>query len=547
MGIGWGLKNDLHNASYHPDETVNFAYSRAIAPEAGQFVPAQPLPHFYSYGTLYLTLLRIASDMTSTYTGPPKVKGDGFSWSDPDRTDWDWVSRCDLAGRWISALAGAGTALICFLIMLRAFGPLAGIAAGLLVMFAPAHVMHSRFQTVDALATFLLAVSLYFAVKVAKEEKAGWKEAVWCAVFAGLSAGTKYTGILALLGLFVALAVRKPPKAALMGLASVPIALLTFLLTTPGAALDSSNFLSDFSYEMAHTAEGHGLVFANTPNGFAYHLINLTIGIGPILAVLGLCGLTWAAFKKHRWAWVLLAFAVPYYISIGRAEVKFIRYSFPLYIGVACGFGYAMEACHRRGKWARTGVAVGILGLGGLPFGGLATSFALTLGMMREDPRDAAAKYIKTAGHTVGITANNWFWTPALFPNSVEPLAVPEPVRLTQMALATPPVVFAVTPDGNPTEWSPRLVTVLKPDVITFSSFQALPIFRTTGVQGLPDDIRPSAEAGAKFMQTLQASYDKDRSFGGDILGGAAAEEFMPEDYLYTDPIVWVWKRKPSP
>jgi len=540
-GIGWGLKNDLHNASYHPDEPVNFAYSRMIVPAAGQFFPPQPIPRFYSYGTLYLTLLRVASDVTSTYTGGPKVKGDGFSWSNPDHTDWDWVSRCDMAGRFISALAGAGTAWVCFLIMLRVFGKVAGVSAGLLLAVAPAHVMHSRFQTVDVLATFFLAVSLMLAVKVAMDEKVGWKTVLWCGAFAGLSAGTKYTGILALLGLFVALGVRRPPKAILMALASVGTSLVVFVLTTPGALLDSANFWNDFTYEMAHTAEGHGLVFAGTPSGFLYQALNLTTGVGLVLAVMGLAGLIWAGVRKHTWAWIMLAFCIPYYLSIGRAEVKFIRYTFPLYIGLACGFGYAVAASHRRGGGARVGVGLGILGIGA----SLAYTSEITVGMMGADPRDTAAKYIKTAAKNVGITANNWFWSPALFPNSAEPLAVPEPVRLSQMAQATPPVLFVTTPDGNPTEWDTKLIDGLKPDLITFSSFQFFPIERTLTMKDLPDDIRPSVEAGRGFIADLEGKYEHDKSFGGELFGGDAAY-FLPEDFLYTNPIVWVWKRKPG-
>ena len=82
-GIGWGLKNDLRNASLHPDETPNFGYSRSVVPALGRFTPG-----FYNYGTLYLTAFSIASDVATGYTGAPKTK-EGFSWTDPAKTDWD--------------------------------------------------------------------------------------------------------------------------------------------------------------------------------------------------------------------------------------------------------------------------------------------------------------------------------------------------------------------------------------------------------------------------------------------------------------------------
>ena len=64
IGIGWGLKNDLHYQSYHPDEQVNWAVSQRVEPAKLQFDPK-----FYSYGTLYFTVLGVASDIVTVYGG----------------------------------------------------------------------------------------------------------------------------------------------------------------------------------------------------------------------------------------------------------------------------------------------------------------------------------------------------------------------------------------------------------------------------------------------------------------------------------------------
>ena len=236
LGVGWGLKNELHNASYHPDEAVIFGFSRAIEPSQGQFTP-----HFYNYGTLYLTLLRISSDIVTTYTGAPTLPGGGWSPTHPERTDWDWVSRCTLAGRYLSCLAGAGTVLVLYLIGTRLFGPLGGFVAALTLAVAPAHVVHSRFQSVDVLATFFLAISTFYALKLLRHGEdpdtspdGGLKLVVLSGLFAGLSMGTKYTGILALLTLFVAIAFARRPRAILEAGVGVFVALISFIVTTPG-------------------------------------------------------------------------------------------------------------------------------------------------------------------------------------------------------------------------------------------------------------------------------------------------------------------------
>ena len=542
-GLGWGLKNDLHNASYHPDEPVIFGASRAIVPGQGQF-----LPGFYNYGTLYLTMLRVASDITTTYTGGPKP-GYGWSPTDPDRTDWDWVSRCHLAGRFISALAGAGTALLAFFIGRRSFGFAAGGIAGLVMAIAPAFVMHSRFQTVDVVAMFFLTCSMFQAVKIATGGNGGtWlRAALWCGLFAGLSAGTKYTGGLALFSLYAALGLvsKGQTTAALKAAAAgTGAAVAAFFLTTPGALLQTTSFLRDLAYEREHMASGHDIVFTGTPSAFLYHLINLGIGIDALLAVLGVAGLLWAAYRRHGWALVLLAFWVPYYLVISRAEVKFIRYSIPLELAVAVGCGYAMVAAHRRGGWGRIAVGLGILGFGGVGGGGLASTLITTRKMMGIDPRDETSAYLRTQGGRVGIPRDTWFWSPPLFPNSAEPRSVPAPLRLQQMQTeANPPIDFVVNDDGGFTEWDPRLVTAQKPDHITFSSFEYLPVERLRSFKDLPGDQQGLINTANLFVDDLQSTYEPDKAFGSPV-SSWLPEELMPEDFLYAQPIVWVWKRK---
>ncbi len=550
-GIGWGLKNDLHNASYHPDEPVIFGFSRGIVPGQGRFTPGS-----YNYGTLYLTLLRIASDVTTTYSGGPKVQGEGWSWSNPDRTDWEWVSRCHMAGRILSALAGAGTALAVFYIGRRSFGNAAGGLAGAVIAVAPGFVLHSRFQTVDALATFLLACSLYFAVRIASPPNPSeienqkskienvLRDSLWCGFFAGLSAGTKYTGILALFALAAALLLTRPKGFGKALGAGLLAAALAFVLATPGVLLDTQQFVRDFTYEMHHTSTGHGLVFEGTPNGFVYNIGNLFLGIDPLLVLLGLAGLVYAAYKRRPWAVVMLAFWLPYYVLTGRAEVKFLRYSFPLYIGIAAGTGYAMVAAHRRGGWVRLGVGIGILGLGGLGGGGLASTVATSVNMMGEDPRDAAARYLRSTGGRVGLVNGPWFWSPPLYPDSAAPLSVRPAVRLRQMeAQAAPPIDVVANPDGSVTPWDPRLVADLHPDRIAFSSFEFMPVFRLRGSKGLDPSVQPDVDRSTQFLDLLDKSYLLDRQFGSPRRS-LIPEWMMPEDLLYSEPLLWVWKRK---
>ena len=565
IGIGWGLKNDLHNQSYHPDEPVVFAYSQAIEPTKLQFTPG-----FYNYGTLYLTMLRITGDMTAAYTGGPEKSDDSY---------WSFVSRVHLAGRVLSALAGAATALMLFFIGLRLFGLFGGIASGLLIAVSSGHVVHSRFQTVDIIATIFLAVSALYALKLLDdhgEAKLYTKAAVLTGVFAGLSAGTKYTGILALLTVFVAVeALRRKrnwttAEAQKLDGAAVASSLLVFLLTTPGVMLDTEKFMRDFKYEMTHTATGHGLVFAGSAPGFIYHLGNLFSGIGILLTAFGIAGLVWAAVRRNWWAIALLAFFVPYYVLIGRAEVKFLRYTFPLYVGIAAGFGYAISESQKNERWKKTAIVFGIFAIGGVDTGGLMGSAKATGWMAAEDPRDSAARsFEKGMPVTVGYAKDPWTWSVPLFKDSTLPRMPMGPSYLTHvngllqsgapqgwetlfrarmalMAFAehpTPrlyytPSQYTAVGDGefHYKDFDERLITDLKPDYITLTSLEVGPLERLRNTKVEAEDVRNAVEQYSKFHDALEKDYAPVATFG------AVAPSV--EDMQYVQPEVLVWKRK---
>ena len=99
LGVGWGLPNALHNQSYHPDELVIWSYAQQIEPSKLHFDPG-----FYNYGTLYLTLLRVASDVVSAYSGSE---------------GWAAIGQMHLAGRLLSVLFGAGTVWFVFQMLRR--------------------------------------------------------------------------------------------------------------------------------------------------------------------------------------------------------------------------------------------------------------------------------------------------------------------------------------------------------------------------------------------------------------------------------------------
>ncbi len=547
IGIGWGLPNEDRNQSLHPDEPVVWAYSQQVEPAKGRFTPG-----FYNYGTLYLTVLRITTDVVGAYGAAPE--------DDSEEAQWRAIGRYHLAGRVVSAVAGALTAVVVLLVLfprVGVFGSLFGAAA---MAFAPGHVVHSRFQTVDVLATLFLALSLYFALRLippdgegGPDDKGFMRLALWSGVFAGLSAGTKYTGILALVALAVVLLLdaRRIRWKALA--AGVGASVLAFVLATPGAVLDSARFFQDFKYEMTHTQAGHGLVFAGTSPGFIFHAWNLFVCFGLFLTTLGVIGLARACIKRHRWAMALAAFAVVYYVLIGRAEVKFMRYVFPLLPVLSVGFGWLVSRAHMHPKlaWRAPVMVLSILALGGLGGGvagvlggGLSSTVLMTSWMVEPDARDVVAKEIKQDAEPsddVGLVSDPWFYTPSLFPDAGLSRAVPFEVRDAKMREASDPAVVRYVPE-NPDErfdLDKRLITELRPKYIVFSSFEWRDIDRLRSLPSPPDEYKIQIGRAEEFMDVLKTRYTLWKVHGLDGI-------ILPHDLMYVRPEIEVWKRNPD-
>lgn len=534
LGIDWGLPNSLHNQSYHPDELVIWSYAQQIEPSKFDFDPG-----FYNYGTLYLTLLRVASDVVAAYS---------------DADGWALIGRMHLAGRVLSALFGAGTVWWVFQMLRRRTHLLgAALGAGALAV-APGHVVHSRFQTVDVAAGFFLAGALYYSLELLRPMRSDavpdgrsrsdlWLVVV-AGVFAGLSAGTKYTGVLALLALVAALALARRPGWLRMAAVGAAACAVAFVLVTPGAVLNTGKFLDDLRYEMWHTSTGHGLVFVGLPSGFLVHAFNLAVGLGVILAAMGTVGLAGAAWRKRPWALAVLAFAAPYAVLIGRADVLFLRYTFPLMIVLCLGFGALVGWAHRRRGAAMAWVALGIVGLGGLDGGGARGAAVMTAWMMGGDPRDDAARALKAvaAGHPdmrVGVPTDPWFYTVPLYADTGLPRSVPFAERdEARRGAAEPQVVQYLPPNpADRFDWDVRLLTEIAPEYVVFSSFEWDDLARLQGVPGLDATTTLQVERAAAFRKELERRYRLERVWGWPTV--------PVHDLQYIRPTLWVWKRTP--
>jgi len=532
VGIGWGLPNDLRHQSLHPDEPIIWIYSQQIDPAKGDFDPG-----FYNYGSLYLTTMSVVTRVVDAYGGGPTGPGEPAL--------WQAIGRYHLAGRIITAVAGAGTAWVVFALLRRRTHVVGATLGAAIVAVAPGFVVHSRFQTVDVPATFLLALSLFWALELALDEGTqgaqAQRAALLSGLFAGLSAGTKYTGILALIAL-VAVVLPRPDRWRRLAEGS-GAALVAFAVATPGVWLNPTAFLRDFRYEMTHTATGHGLVFAALPSGFSVHVANLALAMGPLLLIGGGVGLGAAAFRRYRWAWGLLAYSLAYYVLIGRAEVLFLRYVLPLVPVLAVGLGWAVGQAHahadRRWRVAVAGAGLAVVGIGG---GGLITTILYSQLMTNPDPRDAAAIWLKAnaAGRTLGFVSDPWFQSPPVYPDTALPRTVQFAERDRRMREARNPQVVRHVP-ANPNQradFDPALLTQERPDYIVTSSFETDDLARVAArLSSITDPSwRIQAERYQAFTVGLRRDYQVVRAWGSVIPSA--------HDLMYVQPRVTLWQRR---
>jgi hypothetical protein len=530
LGIGWGLPGATTAFGLHPDEPIVLGYSQQIDVATGKIDPG-----FYNYGTLYLTTLSIATKVVDGYSPLPEK---------PSEADFIGQQRKHmLAGRFLNVLAGAGMAWVVVGIMLCFRWRVGAVAAGLAIALSPGLSVHSAFATVDVFAAFLLSLGLLGAVKlwVGRDDVAPDRYLRWAALSGlavGLSAGTKYTGILGLVVVVGVIALAKHVRWQFSAVLASIMGLAGFVLGTPGVVLHTAKFWEDFRYEMVHTSTGHGLVFEATPSGFVMHVGHLMESMGGLLLIFGLVGLIWALVRRERWWIPFVIFATLYFVLIGRAEVKFLRYVFPLIPVLAVGFGYAVQRLHESGR--RWGVALGIVALAGFGGGGAASCLTYGAWMRGPDPRESAADYLRKVGtgKSVGLVSDSWFYTPTLFLFASAPRAVPFDQRLARQAATNNPNVIQYLPadPGQRMTWDIRLLDEMRPDFVVYSSFEIDDVERIYASKldaGNPDT---EWNRASRFITRLQADYQLATMFGID---GPKTHDLM-----YVRPRVWIWQRK---
>lgn len=401
LGARWGLPSATHLFSYHPDEfhSLRGALSLVLA--------GDPNPHFFNYGSLYLYLVSLSAVLADS-----SALGNGTA-EGLTQLLRDWT----IAARNLNLVCALLTIVVVYLLGRQLLGRRQGLLAALALAVFPLHVLHSQYATVDVPQALFIALTLLFAVKIAKQPRTA--DYLWAGLWAGLAMSVKYNGALVIIAPLVAhFVARREAQAKIGRLAWQPLGMLVlmaaaFVVTSPYTFLDWPKAQRDILYELQHMKLGEEPARSADPNGLLFHALSLTLTTtgATLVALFGLGGLLVRRVKRA--ALGVLVFTALWFVMIGMSNVRYGRYEVALLAPLAVLVAAAPYALHLRRAELRLlamllpAAAIG-LGLG------VSATLALRLRNM-PDPRDVALEALVAAvppDRTVGLVWEPWFNAP---------------------------------------------------------------------------------------------------------------------------------------
>jgi hypothetical protein len=510
IGLRWGLPNELHLFSYHPDEFHSLRGALALA-------CGDVNPHFFNYGSLYLYLVGFASLF---FAGGP---GALITVERLPALLQQWT----LIGREVTLIAALLTVLTVYFLAREIAGHRQGlIAAGLCAIF-PIHVLHSHYATVDVTQALFTTLAVFFAVRAYRAPSR--RNYILAGLAVGLAASAKYSGAVAIAAPLTAFLLTLP-RDSKDRLSTVYLLWLlvtaagAFAITSPYTFLDWQHAQKDILYEIQHMRVGEGPALAADPNGYWFHLVNLAITTtgGAILAVFG----AWAFLRDDRYrgpALIIIIFAIIWLVMIGQSGVRYMRYEIPLVPLVA-----VLAAAAPLLLW-RTLPEIKLIGVLALMvvFGASAYhSYLLDRELIRPDSRDhmlwLISEYVPMH-ETVATIWEPWFHGPPLDYVNGGTVLRQNPLWQTFSRDARPHLALGLNPEA---------LREAKPWAVIYSNFE------------IRDNLRIGEKSAQEFVQLLAEDYRKvvSEASRAPLYGWCGWQP--PQDWLYPFPQLTLWVSK---
>ncbi|MDI6767595.1 MAG: glycosyltransferase family 39 protein [Bacteroidota bacterium] len=239
-----------------------------------------------------------------------------------------------IIARLTTVLFDVATIIIAYKLISSIIDKRTSLLAASLLALNPLHVKQAHFINVDTPLTFFVILSLYFIIKLMREQSL--RNYIGAGISIGLAASTKYNGAILLVVLLIAQMLRSDsirnsikiltqPRL----LISVITSIVVFILWNPYIILRMNKFLSDFGEVQRHMEVGH-LGVDQTISTFDYYLLEALPAYLSWILLIVCCVTIYFFFKKKEANGIVLAiFPILYLIIIGRWEMRADRYIFP--------------------------------------------------------------------------------------------------------------------------------------------------------------------------------------------------------------------------
>ncbi len=288
--------------------------------------------HWFPYGSFPIYLLKIVSVIVSPFV-------DGYS-----------LDEYAVLGRALNAFVDTASILLVFLLGSRLYSRRVGLLAAAFTTFAVLHIQYSHFYTSDILLTFLALAIIYLLAGAMR--KPGWMTAALTGVALGLGLATKVSIAPIFASVFVAYFLSyvsfvngKPYVDTSKALSAVFALFITFVVTgatfvvaQPYAIIDWRTYMADFREQSEMVRRIRDYPYTRQYEGtepYWYHISQFAIwSVGPVVGVLSWLGVIFAgvsgALRKNKSDILILSWVLPYFLIIGRFDVKFLRYMLPI-------------------------------------------------------------------------------------------------------------------------------------------------------------------------------------------------------------------------
>ncbi len=374
------LPSDLSHALKPTQSSFNPFYWSPDASSRGIQVE-QDKPRAFAYGHVPL-YLGVAATRLVENVAPILIP----------RLPQEWLLTADLlngrsaiefrhltaVARALTGLVDLATIFVLFLLGKKLFSPMIGLLAALLLAVNVMHIQNAHFFIVDPYLAFFTVTAVYFMVRSAVDRKAVGKKVdlnlLAAAVFVGLAVGAKFSAVLLILPLLVAVGLGGREKWIWRLATAVFVTILTFVVTNPFAVLDfgceaispaihlgiinipaldwKSCYLENIFTQGAMVSGTADLGFTRQYAGtwpYLYFIeMQLRWGMGWLLGLVALAGFVWVCVVVVGYLWslpfrdtedrafpvrallILLAWTTPFFFVTGAFYVKFMRYLLPL-------------------------------------------------------------------------------------------------------------------------------------------------------------------------------------------------------------------------